>query len=506
MKASVGSVNKTPLLACRFKAFSKDKSEGEKIITKLELDPIKAEAAKKRRAYHLHVVEIPYLRLMGFGLLSVVIWLHNRYILGHFSWENVSSFFYVLFGYGIASWTALYLFFDKLSKFNLGVFFLTLDIALWTGAIYYTGGDKSLLLFLLLVRVADQTNTTFRRVMFYCHMSPIAYLIMLLYMDFMEGRAVPWTAEGVKIFMLYVTGIYLSLTAETAERIRNRTKASMQLARDLVLKLEGKTTQLNEAKLKAEEGSRVKSEFIANMSHELRTPLNHIIGFTELIVDSKVGNLNEVQKEYLQDVLRSSKHLLLLINDVLDLSKLEAGKLDLDLAEVNLRALLEESISVIKEKAIKHGLRVEMELQKVPEVIRADERKLKQVMYNLLSNAVKFTHEGGLIRVTGRIIELLRQANEPQIMEGREPSFSGESRKYVELVVSDTGIGLKQEDLERIFDRFEQIESTASRRYQGTGLGLFLAKGFVEMHEGKIWAESEGEGKGSRFRFFIPLG
>lgn len=480
----------------------------------LELDPVKAEADKRRRFHELHVVEIPYLRLIGFSFLSLGIYLHNRHILGSVSWKEISFFVCLTFTYSLLSWGALYLFFDRVTKVNLGVVFLTTDLGVLLSAIYFTGGDRSLLFFLLLVRVSDQVNTTFRRALFFSHAPALGYLMMLWCLASIEGREIPWTAEGVKVSLLYLTSVYISLTAKTSEDIRKKTSAAMQLARDLISKLERKTRELDDAKERALAGSRAKSEFIANMSHEFRTPLNHIIGFTEIMADKKVGNLSATQEEYLNDVLDSSRHLLSLINDVLDLSKVEAGKLDLNFGEVNLRELLEHSVGMISDKAMERRIRVEKVFHEIPAFIYADERKLRQIMYNLLSNAVKFTPENGCIAVRGKIAGLfdsvpvsvdMKEIRQGKGNLGQGASFPGDQGELVEISVSDNGIGLKAGDLERIFEPFEQAESTASRRFQGTGLGLSLTRRLVELHGGKIWAESEGEGKGSRFRLVIPL-
>ncbi|UCF91758.1 MAG: HAMP domain-containing protein [Desulfobacterales bacterium] len=250
------------------------------------------------------------------------------------------------------------------------------------------------------------------------------------------------------------------------------------------------------AKERAEHSSRAKSEFLANMSHELRTPLNHIIGFTELVLDKTFGELTGDQEEYLNDVHASSKHLLSLINDVLDLSKVEAGKLELKPSRVNIRNILENSFVMIKQKATKHGISLSMDLDGIPDCIDADERKLKQIIYNLLSNAIKFTPDGGSIRLTA-----CRSSKTDEQVQDSATS----ARDYLQVSVEDSGIGLQKEDLERIFQPFEQVESSASRKFQGTGLGLSLTKTLVRLHGGKIWANSEGQGKGATFSFEIPV-
>jgi signal transduction histidine kinase len=228
-----------------------------------------------------------------------------------------------------------------------------------------------------------------------------------------------------------------------------------------------------------EAASRHKSEFLANMSHELRTPLNAIIGFSEVLDDRMFGELNEKQTEYVRVILTSGRHLLSLINDILDLSKVEAGRMELELGTFNLGAALENALTLIRERAMRHGLTLDLAIDETLEDIVADERKFKQVLLNLLSNAVKFTPEGGRIEV-------------------RAVPANG----AVEVSVTDTGIGIAPEDQEAIFEEFRQV-GQAERKREGTGLGLSLARRFVELHGGRLWVKSE-VGHGSTFTFSLP--
>ncbi len=238
--------------------------------------------------------------------------------------------------------------------------------------------------------------------------------------------------------------------------------------------------EIEEKNRELEVASRHKSEFLANMSHELRTPLNAIIGFSEVLIARMFGELGERQEEYLKDILTSGQMLLSLINDILDLSKVEAGHMELELAEFSLRQALDNSLMMVRERATNHGIRLSLSVEDGVDVIEADERKVKQVLFNLLTNAVKFT-ERGRIDVTVR----------------REDDD-------VAVAVKDTGIGIAPEDQALIFEEFRQVGRSHLRKQEGTGLGLSLAKMLVELHGGRISVESE-VGAGSTFTFAIPL-
>ncbi len=266
---------------------------------------------------------------------------------------------------------------------------------------------------------------------------------------------------------------------EAAEEALRKAKDELELTNK---HLEQSIDHANQMAMQADVANKAKSDFLAGMSHEIRTPMNAIIGFSEVLQDQFFGPLNQKQLEYLNDILESARHLLNLINDILDLSKVEAGKATFDPSRVRIAEVLRGSIVVIKEKAFKHGIRLEVNIPPDLEALEciADERKVKQILFNLLSNAAKFTPDGGAISI--------------QLDEEKE---------NLVIRVSDTGVGIAPEHQERIFEVFYQIQGGLSGKTPGTGLGLPLTRHFVEMHGGRIWVES-APGKGSTFSFTLP--
>ena len=240
--------------------------------------------------------------------------------------------------------------------------------------------------------------------------------------------------------------------------------------------------EIQEKSQQLEIANRHKSEFLANMSHELRTPLNAIIGFSEVLQERMFGEMNEKQEEYINDIHSSGKHLLSLINDILDLSKVEAGRMELELASFDLPSAIDNALTLIKERAGRHNIELTNTTDPLVSTIHADERKFKQILLNLLSNAVKFTPEGGRINVASRPLD----------------------GQMIEVSVTDTGIGIATEDCKAVFEEFRQVGTDYTKKAEGTGLGLALTKKFVELHGGKIWVTSE-IGKGSTFAFTLPV-
>ena len=267
-------------------------------------------------------------------------------------------------------------------------------------------------------------------------------------------------------------------------------------------KLEQRLQQKN---AELEEASRMKSEFLANMSHELRTPLNAIIGFSEVLGDGLIGNLTDQQKKFIGDIFSSGKHLLSLINDILDLSKVEAGKMMLDLESVQIASLFANSLSIVKEKA--HARHISLTLNAPRELgsIRADARKVKQIVYNLLSNAVKFSTDGGEVNLEARRVPREQVGRLRPDVTGRVfPLVENGFEEFLEIAVTDSGIGITPGGMESLFKPFSQIDSGLARKYQGTGLGLAMIKLLSELHGGTLSVESE-VGNGSRFTVWLPL-
>ena len=269
------------------------------------------------------------------------------------------------------------------------------------------------------------------------------------------------------------TGNFSPEIVNLIQTFATQSALAIQNAR-LFREIEDKSRQIEAA-------NRHKSEFLANMSHELRTPLNAIIGFSEVLGERLFGELNEKQAEYTEDILSSGRHLLSLINEILDLSKVEAGRMELELATFDLPLAIDNARTFVRERATKHGINLDVTVDERLGDFVGDERKIKQILLNLLSNAVKFTPEGGRIGIKAR-----------------------QADGSVEISVSDTGIGIAPEDQPKIFEEFRQVGSDYAHKVEGTGLGLTLAKKFVELHGGRIWVESE-VGKGSRFIFTLPI-
>src|SRR6059036_375812 len=285
------------------------------------------------------------------------------------------------------------------------------------------------------------------------------------------------------VLIYYSYKLYLDKLEEKKQHLQDIERMNADLERKVkerTQELEVVNQKLQESNLELQRANSLKSEFLANMSHELRTPLNAIIGFSELLLDTGSAVLTDDQKDYVADILSSGRHLLELINEILDLSKIEAGKMKLSAEEFEIGPVCEEAMALLRVEAGRKHIEIVLEVEDPALEVRADRNKIKQIMNNLVSNAVKFTHPDGRVTLRAR-------------REGDALAVS----------VIDTGIGIKAEDQDRIFQAFTQVDGSYARRYQGTGLGLTLVKKFVEMHGGSVTLKSRF-GEGSEFTFTIP--
>jgi signal transduction histidine kinase len=301
-----------------------------------------------------------------------------------------------------------------------------------------------------------------------------------LYLDAIGGSLntfIRFLVATLTLFFIWIYETYLGISED-----KRQLKISIVERTGLIEKLERDKAELQEL-------DKMKSAFLANMSHELRTPMNTIIGYTEVLLDKIDGPVNDDQEKSLKKVKESAKHLLSLIDDVLNISRIESAKVGLEIKECRIKDLIESAVRSFEPLIAQKKLTLTREIHDDAAVVYGDEDKIKQVLTNLLSNAVKFTHKGG-ITITARPSQ---SAVKP-----------GEAPLSLEICVADTGIGIKEEDIRKIFGKFVQLDFALMRQYEGTGLGLSIAKGLVELHKGNIWVTSK-YGEGSRFCFTLPL-
>ncbi|RFC30806.1 MAG: PAS domain S-box-containing protein [Candidatus Nitrotoga sp. MKT] len=321
------------------------------------------------------------------------------------------------------------------------------------------------------------------------------------------------TAPGIsrEIMGVRKNGTNFPLEFKTREIRFNMGQLHIVVTRDLTAYKQAeaeqkKHEQVQRRNVELETASRMKSEFFSTMSHELRTPLNAIIGFSEVLKDGLIGDLTDEQRGYIGDILESGQHQLSLINDILDLSKMEAGKMTLYLEPVDLSLLLSNSLSMVKGKAAAQHIHLNLDIADGLGDIQADMRKVKQIVYNLLSNAVKFTPKGGVVTLRARRVPHAQVGQ----LSGRLAaglSFPWNDNKitdFIEISVTDNGIGIANENFERLFTPFSQIDSSLARKFEGTGLGLTIVKNLVELHNGTVTVEST-EGQGACFTVWLPL-
>jgi signal transduction histidine kinase/DNA-binding response OmpR family regulator len=301
--------------------------------------------------------------------------------------------------------------------------------------------------------------------------------------------------------LLLENGMLYARLAQAASAERSKAIEFERLGREL----QSANALLGEKNLQLQEASRLKSEFLANMSHELRTPLNAVIGFSEVLKDGLVGDLSPEQREYITDIYTGGQHLLALINDILDLSKIEAGQMTLDLEPAAAPSLFEHTLTIVRERAVRRRVELQLDVPADLGTLQIDARKTKQIVYNLLSNAVKFTGEGGMVTLRARRDSRAHvegwQAGTPTVLRPALPAHACES--YLRIEVEDTGVGIAPANAARLFKMFSQLDSSLTKEVEGTGLGLALVERLANLHGGSVGLAST-PGEGSRFIVWLP--
>ena len=458
-------------------------------VNEISLDPESARRQRTRRHYRYNTTTLPITRLLGFNALLLVAILLTRYAVGTVDWNFFRPIIIAVEAYCLLTWFVLRIFWLRLQPLDMQIPLLVADLVFWGVLIYASGAERSWLFFVLIIRVADQSYTSFRRALVFAHLVPIVYLGMLGYVEIVDKRDVPLGPEAAKVICLYGASLYLAFTGRTAAELRERTNAAIRLAKDLIVQLEDKSRLLQEksveleaSTVRAEAASGAKSRFLANMSHELRTPLNAIIGYTEMLQEDDEDRGGTMTAD-LEHIRTASHHLLSLIDDVLDIAKIEAGRMALNLERFEVEPMIGGVLKTLQPLIRRNNNRLDLQFGTDLGVMHSDLTRVRQMLLNVLGNASKFTENG--------VITLSVQ---------REETPEG---TVVVFAVRDTGIGMSEEEQSQLFQPFSQADPSTTRRYGGSGLGLVITKRFAEQMGGTIHVESE-RGAGTTFTIRLP--
>jgi signal transduction histidine kinase len=464
------------------------------VDTSFTLDEALLAQRRVASARRLYTLQIPAVRFAGFVILCAIVALQSRADPTLALFQPLAPVQLALIAanlaYAGAAWALLRFGYGRSGRLDLSLLLFHVDLLVWLPNLHYLEQGNLFFAYFLLVRVVDQVGVGFRRTLYFGHVVTLAYLGYAAWVWFDGQARVPWSDRLGIAATMYLLGIYLAITGLVTQRLRNRTRQAVRTARSLVASLaqkadalEAQAAELAQARRQAEQASLAKSQFLAVTSHELRTPMNGVLGTIELLMETA---LTRTQQRYVQTAHRSARALLALIDDVLDLSHIESGRLALSPGDVDLRAVVNEAVELAAVTARDKPVEVRCHLPPdLPALVHADSRRLRQLLLNLLHNAVKFT-ERGTVDCEVTVLD------------------AGRDAVTLRFAVRDSGIGIAADKLESIFGAFAQGDASSTRRHGGSGLGLAIVRELGELMGGRLGVESR-LGAGSLFWVELSL-